>query len=216
MSIEFKIAATPREIDDALWLRHQVYLVEEGRFGGKPLPSERLVDRYDVMPKVAHLIVYNDDEPIAGMRMNCDQGGGLPPEEHFDFNPFLPPRQQHAGSVLASGGMLVVRREWRKRRDIFAPLFRLSASVFFNWRTTQIIATVSEDTALIYRRIGFQPVSRPLWVESIGDMIVPMVAPAEKCYALAFGTQKVMSKARIAREPARFDDLTSKTVASRR
>ena len=36
MAIKIKLARTPKEIDDALWLRHEVFVIEDGKFGGKP------------------------------------------------------------------------------------------------------------------------------------------------------------------------------------
>lgn len=197
MTIEFKTACTPQEIDDALWLRHQVYVVEEGRYGGRPLPDERIVDRFDVIPKVAHILAYDDEEPIAGMRLNCDMGLGVPPEAHFDFRQYLPPVLQDSSTrpIVASAGMLTIRRDWRRRRDILPSLYRVAAGVFFSWDATHITATVSETTVSSYLRAGFQPISEPIWIEAIGDSIVPIVARADDCYRWAFGQQRAPNDA---------------------
>jgi hypothetical protein len=93
MSIQLKIACTPKEIDDALWLRHEVYVKEEGKYGGRSWPDERMVDRFDALPRVAHIIAYDADQPVATLRVNSDMGLGLPPEKHFDFKPYSQPPQ---------------------------------------------------------------------------------------------------------------------------
>ena len=44
MAIRLKVAKTPEEIDDALWVRHEVFIVEDGKFGGKPMAGKRMMD----------------------------------------------------------------------------------------------------------------------------------------------------------------------------
>lgn len=195
MPIQFKVACTPKEIDDALWLRHHVYVTEEGRFGGRPLPDERMVDRFDVIPKVAHVLAYDGDDPVAGIRLNCNMGLGTPPEAYFDFSRHLapnagaPPPPAASEPIVASGGMLAVRHGWRKRRDVILAIYHVAAGVFYTWNATHIIAAVSHTTASLYGRMGFKPVADKIWVEKIGDAIVPLVAKAEDCYRWAFGDQ---------------------------
>lgn len=192
MAIALKVARSPKEKDDALWVRHQVYVIEDGKFGGKPLRGERIVDRFDVIPEVAHLIAYDGDEPIATMRVNCDRGLGLPSEEHFDFGPWRHQIEQQATEaqnptpIVTSGGMLAVREGWRSRRDVIRALYKIFASVMLSWNASHVIASVNHETVTIYRRFGFSPIGDKTWVEEIGNHIVPMAAKAEDCYAWAF------------------------------
>lgn len=79
MPITIKVAESPGELDDVLWLRHEVYIREDGKYGGKPLPGERIVDCYDVIPDVALIVAYDGDDAVATLRVNCDRGGHLPP-----------------------------------------------------------------------------------------------------------------------------------------
>ena len=88
MSIRIKIAETDQELDHALWIRHEVFVIEDGKFGGKPFPGERLIDRFDVFPGVFHVIAYDGDEPIATMRLNKESQYGVPADAHFDFSEF--------------------------------------------------------------------------------------------------------------------------------
>lgn len=190
MPIKFKVACTPKEIDDALWLRHQVYVAEEGLYGGESQPDERIVDRFDVIPLVAHIIAYDGDEPVAGIRLNCDMGLGLPSEKYFDFGPYRPAPDSITDDrkpVIASGGMLAIRRGWRQRRDVTREVYRVSFGVFYSWNVTHVVAAVSEATASIYRRMGFKPVAESVLSPRIGDRITPLMARAEDCYRWAFG-----------------------------
>jgi len=193
MSIILKVAESPQELDHVLWVRHEVYVIEDGKFGGKPLPGERMVDRYDVIPDVRHLIAYEDDEPVATLRVNCDRGGKLPSEENFDFSAarkdfeheLAPELDQKP--VVSCGGMLAVRRAWRSRRDVIRALYKIAASIFISWKTTHIIATVNHETAAMYRRLGFTQVGEKKWIEDIGNHIIPLTANAQDYYNWAFG-----------------------------
>jgi CRP-like cAMP-binding protein len=189
MAITIKKAQTPAELDDVLWIRHEVYVIEDGKFGGQALPGGRIVDRFDVIPDVTHLIAYEGAKPVATLRVNRDLGGGLPSEDNFDFSPirdtFLAGAE--GAPVVACGGMLAVRKAWRARRDVIRALYKIAASVFAAWGTTHILATVNHETAPMYRRLGFVQVGEKRWVEHIGNFVIPLVAAAADYYDWAFG-----------------------------
>lgn len=69
MAIRIKVASTQQESDDALWVRHEVFAVEDGNFGGNPLPDGRIIDRFDAFPHVWNIIAYDGVEPIATIRL---------------------------------------------------------------------------------------------------------------------------------------------------
>jgi len=189
MSIQLKIACTPKEIDDALWLRHEVYVKEEGKYSGRSWPDERLVDRFDAFPKVAHIIAYDADQPIATLRVNGDMGQGLPPEAHFDFKSFLPNQLDDSATqpIIGAAGLLVIRQDWRRRHNLLPALYRKAAGVLHSWNVTHVIAIVSQTTARFYRHLGFKPLAEAFVIESIGDTVVPILARAEDGYRWAFG-----------------------------
>jgi CRP/FNR family transcriptional regulator len=89
--------------------------------------------------------------------------------------------------VVACGGMLAVRKAWRARRDVIRALYKIAASVFMSWKTTHIIATVNYETAPMYRRLGFSDVGDKIWIEEIGNFVIPLVANAQDYYEWAFG-----------------------------
>jgi CRP-like cAMP-binding protein len=192
MPIALKLARTPKERDDVLWVRHEVFVIEDGKFGGQPLPEERIIDRFDVIPDVENIIAYEDDEPVGTLRVNCDRGGGLPSEKYYDFSAarrgFVEELNLGEGEELAvaSAGMLAVRQAWRSRRDVIRALFKVAASVFLSWKVTHIIASANHESAHMYHRLGFDDIDERQWVEEIGNFIIPQVTVAEKWYEWAF------------------------------
>ncbi|AFL76088.1 N-acyl amino acid synthase FeeM domain-containing protein [Thiocystis violascens] len=196
MAIQLKVACSPQEIDDALWLRHHVYVTEEGLYEGKNWPDQRIVDRFDVIPKVAHILAYDRNTPVGGIRLNCETRLGLPPERYFDFR-FHLRSLAHTSihhttpPIIASGGMLAVRKGWRQRRDVILAIYRVAAGVFFSWDVTRIIATVSHKSASMYHRMGFVSVADQIWNPEIGDHIVPIMADAKNYYRWAFGESQI-------------------------
>jgi len=192
MSIALKLARSPKERDHVLWLRHEVYVIEDGKFGGKPLPEQRIIDRFDVIPDVENIIAYEGDVPVGTLRVNCDRGGGLPSEKYYDFSNARSGFGQELNleedeqPVVASAGMLAVRQDWRSRRDVIRALFKVAASVFLSWKVTHIIASANHETAHMYHRLGFENIDEKVWVEEIGNHIIPQATLAEKWYEWAF------------------------------
>lgn len=195
MTITLKIARSEKEVDDALWLRHQVFVIEDGKFGGKPLPGERILDRYDAFPDVYNIVVYERDEPVATMRMVKESSLGTPADEYFDFGPY---REQAAGEmamagmhdptpILGSAGMLAVRNEWRSRRDVIRAMFKVAAGVSMHSKVTHIVVAVNYETAGMYRRLGFQRLADKFWVEEVGNFIIPLGGSVETFHSWAFG-----------------------------
>ena len=193
MGIRLKRAETARELDDVFWIRRQVFSMEEGKFGAGRDGRQYLVDRFDAHPGCANLIAYDADEPIAALRLNLDTGAGLPSEAYFDFSAekrrierewSAEPGEQ---CVFGSAGMLAVRKDWRRRRDVIRALLKLAAAPARAWCWTHILITASHDNVSMYRRVGFRPLSEKIWVEDIGNHILPMVATFADYYARTVG-----------------------------
>ena len=47
MGIRLKLAETAKELDDVFLVRRQVYVAQEGKFGGEANTERYLTDRYD-------------------------------------------------------------------------------------------------------------------------------------------------------------------------
>lgn len=190
MSIKLKVAHSAPELNDVFWLRHQVYVMEDGKFGGKPLTGERIADRFDALPNVANIIAYDGTEPVGTLRLNSDSGGGLPSEENFDFSSYrrdLPGGFSSETAVICSASMLAIRSQWHNRRDVIKAMFKLATGICHSWGATHVIATVNHDTVSIYERLGFRPIAERRWIESIGNYIVPMGVLFDLVYQWAFG-----------------------------
>ncbi len=190
MATVVKVARTAQELDDVLWLRHEVYVLEDGKFGGSSLPSERIVDRFDALPTVANIIAYDEGVPAGTLRINLDSGAGLPAEEYYDFCEFRGDASSKSYEPnklkFASGGMLAIREKWRRRRDVIQALFKTAIGMLNHWGVSHMIASVNYETVSIYRRLGFQPLEEAIWIDSIGNKIVPMGASFETVFDWAF------------------------------
>lgn len=194
MSIKIKIAESSPEIDDALWLRHEVFVVEDGKFGGVPLHGHRLVDRFDALRDVFHVVAYEGEHPIAAMRLVKDTGAGMPVDDLFDFSEYkaqlkkqLVPADDdgvglgHAPVVprYGSAGMLAIRMSWRRRRDVIRSMFRMAATITRFNDVTDVLVVVNYETAGMYRRLGFKQLSEKYWNAEIGNYIIPLAGTAQ-------------------------------------
>ncbi len=196
MSIKLKIAHTAKELDDVFKLRYDVYVVNKGRFSLDSSSCEnkgRIVDRFDTIPKATNIIAYNDDEPVACIRVNKDSEIGLPPEVYFDFSSCRKKISQlNNGSdevtpSIVSSGMLAVKAEWRNRRNIIHAMLKTAIATMHSFGGSHVMISISEETQSLYGRMGFEVVGETKWCESIGDRLTPMVAPLEKVFKWAFG-----------------------------
>ena len=193
MATLVKMARTAREIDDVFALRHEVYVVEDGKFGGKPLPGARITDRFAAFPVVANIVAYEENEPVGTLRVCLDTGAGLAAGEHYDFSSYRAQVERVVSNGqpkprFASAGMLAIREKWRRRRDVIQALMKLATGVCHSWGVTHVVATSNHDTTSIYEHLGFQPLADKVWVEAIGNFIVPMATPFDLPYRWAFGS----------------------------
>ncbi len=198
MAIRITVASSQQEIDDALWVRHEVFVVEDGKFGGKPLPDARIIDRFDAFPHVWNIIAYDGAEPIATIRLTRENQLGLPAEKYYDFGEYRKSARNQlasmnhaiAGSkvspVFGSAGMLAVRERWRKRRDVIRAMYKVAAGVCASSDVTHVVAAVNHQTANMYRRLGFSSLTEKLWVDEIGEYIIPLATTAEEFCEWAF------------------------------
>jgi CRP-like cAMP-binding protein len=193
MTMKLKIAQSAKELDDVFWLRHEVYVVEDGKYGGKSFPNQRIVDRFDAFPNSLNIIAYENGEPVGTMRIGMDSGLGLASEEYFDLTPYREPvaRQwqlEHGHpTVDACPSMLAVRDRWKSRRDVIRALIKMAIGVWHSWGVTHVYSSVNHETVSMYDRLGFTSLADKQWIESIGNFIVPISAPFESLFQWAFG-----------------------------
>lgn len=189
MSIRVKVASSPKELNDVYRLRYQVY-AKEGYF--KDQPSNIIVDQFDTLPQVANIIAYSGDTPVGTIRANVDSELKLPSDEMYDFDHYRQQINQKMAkqgrtAKFGSAGMLAIAEPWRNRRDVFRAMFKMCCDIAYSWQVTHIISTVNVKTATMYNRLRFEPLCDPIWIEEIGESIVPLVNDFEPVYQWAFG-----------------------------
>lgn len=196
MAIRFKVARTAKELDDVFKLRYEIFVDEKRKFAPETKEIEetcRIVDRFDCIPDVANIIAYENDAAVACLRVNKDSEIGLPAEMHFKFSHSRAQLKQQSRFnnaqeiVMVSGGMLAIKKKWRNRRNVIYALFKIAFGIMHCWGATHVIASISKDSLSLYGRIGFSPVAEAEWKESVGDFLVPMLAPFDKVFQWAFG-----------------------------
>ncbi len=191
--MKLKIAQTAKELDDVFWLRHQVYVIEDCKYGGKPFHNQRIIDRFDAFPDSLNIIAYDEDEPVGTMRIGLDSGLGLASEEYFDLTPFR--QEMSAGwweehgrpTIDACPSMLAVRERWKNRRDVIRALFKMAIGVCHPWGVTHVYSSVSHETVGMYDRLGFSALAEKKWIDSIGNYVIPIRAPFDSLFQWAFG-----------------------------
>ncbi len=187
MPIRLKVARTAKELDDVFRLRYDVFVDERGKFSAS-VHEPRLVDYFDALPDVANVVAYEGDQAIAAMRINRDSELGLPAERYYDFAAIrtgLARELAEAGKgepLLACGSMLAVRQAYRNRRNVILALFKEAVGVMRSWGITHVIGAVRADTLSMYKRIGFTAIDEKFYVESIGDHLIPILAPFDKVF----------------------------------
>ncbi|HFE37535.1 MAG TPA: cyclic nucleotide-binding domain-containing protein [Gammaproteobacteria bacterium] len=187
MSTLLKIAQSAKEVDDVLCLRHQVYVVEDGKFGGRSTSEARIMDRFDAMPFVANIIAYHDDKAIGTIRIVKQTNAGLPTEEFLDFTSYKAViEKDFEKPVFASAGMLAITQEGRKRRDVIMALFKMATGVCMDWGVTHVVANANHETTSIYEHLGFESIGGKTWIPLINNSIVPMATPLAKPIDWAF------------------------------
>jgi len=194
--IKLKVARTAKELDDVFRLRYDVYVSERDKFSEKRATSDgRIVDHFDALPEVANVVAYDGDTAVASFRVNKDSAIGLAPEKYFDFTQVRALIAQ-AGEgedpvpCIVSGSMLAIRKEWRHKRNVIFALFKKTTAVMQSWGATHVFGAASAETFSLYGRLGFNSIATEQWVESVGDRLIPMVAPFDKVFSWAFGQDK--------------------------
>ena len=194
MSIRLKVAKTAKELDDVFRLRHEVFIQERGKYSSSSLDYPRVVDHFDTMPDVANIVAYEGSKAIATIRVNRDSQIGLPAEEYFDFSDIRSHLKQKyldskgQGPNIVSASMLAIHKDWRNKKNVIFSLFKTAAGVMYSWDATHVVAAISEETLSLYGRFGFEVIDDPMWNESVGDTLVPILAPFNKVFDWTFGS----------------------------
>lgn len=179
MTVQIRLAETAYEIETALRIRHDVLIIEDGKYGGTGLQGRCLVDRFDALPTVFHMLAYDGTEPVGTMRLVRDSEVGMPVDDLYDFRAYRAQVSSGRYARFGSAGMLAIRRPWRRRRDVLAAMFSLAAAVCHDEGTTHVLVVVNHENVGMYRRLGLTPLRDKFWDAAIGNAIVPLAGLTE-------------------------------------
>ncbi|MFP2924243.1 GNAT family N-acetyltransferase [Pyxidicoccus sp. 3LG] len=161
-SMHCRVAATQRELDDALRVRWAVFGGELRLIAGKAPPSRREVSCFDTLETTVHLVVYAGREPVATLRMLLpnpevarETGGplGIELEQKLDLSGLA-----GQGRVFAETARFCVLEQWR-RSDAVA---RLQAGIYeesrrrggTHWIAAANLDTDSEEDARLIHQVA--------------------------------------------------------------
>lgn len=194
MSVRLKVANTAKELDDVFKLRHEVFIQERNKYSSSSLDNPRVVNHFDTLPDVANIVAYAGSKAIATMRVSRDSQIGLPAEEYLDFSDlrsrlkkkFQDSKGQEPNIVC--GSMLAIHKDWRNQKNVIFALFKTAIGIMYSWKATHVIASISEESLSLYGRLGFEAIDDPVWNESVGDTLIPLLAPFNRVFDWAFGS----------------------------
>ena len=185
-----RIAATQRQLDDALRIRWEVFGQELGLLDGVHMKVPREVNGFDTLETTVHLVVYADDVPVATSRMllpNAEvarrAGGrlGLELEQKVDLAGV-----DGACGLFAETTRYCVLKAWRTPET----LLRLQAGLYQESRrrgVTHWIAAANtetdsaEDVRILYQVAHHQGLLSERW--RVCPRASP-ASPAEPCARL--------------------------------
>jgi len=212
MTIKLKVARSAKELDDVFKLRYEVFINDKKRAFQNQVASNvpcRIVDHFDAIPGVLNIIVYDDNTPVATMRVNKDSKIGLPAEIHFDFSKLREQviqecKNKQINPMIANAGMLAIKNNWRNRKNVIHAMFKTAISIMYSFQASHHIASISGESYTLYGRLGLEPVGKPQWNKSIADNLIPMFGPFEKFLQWGFGD--IYSSRMLLLEEEKFDE----------
>ncbi|NEO83633.1 MAG: GNAT family N-acetyltransferase [Spirulina sp. SIO3F2] len=167
MAVKIKLARTPKQIDEALKVRYQVFCQEDVKLC--PQEGDRIFDRFDTYNTTYHLVVIFDEVVVGTMRMTLDSDVGVPADEFYDFRAHLPEEYN-----LLSAGMYCVSRPFRQQ-NIALGLIQMSVYFSVQHNITHIVAPVNPDIVNLIKRVGFKAISDEIIDVHSGLPIIPVL-----------------------------------------
>lgn len=167
-----RVAATQRQLDDALRVRGAVFGTELGLLGSRAATTLREVNGFDTLETTVHLVVYADERPVATARLllpnpevarATGEHLGIDLERKLDLSGVGGP-----GLMFAESTRFCVLKEWRQSEA----LVWLQAGLYAESRrrgVTHWIASANmetdsaEDARLIFQVAAHQGLVSQRW-----------------------------------------------------
>lgn len=159
-----RLAASAKVQDDAYRLRYRSYLA--GGFIGEN-PSGRFHDHYDEMLNASTVVLYDDEAPVASVRVCLLERGSDYTSPAMDTFP------QEVGTLLSArpndafaGRAIEVTRlvrspEAENNQGLVFLLYRIAGYIALCHHTQIFLACVRSNHAPFYRRLGYSAASEP-------------------------------------------------------
>lgn len=175
MSLKFKIARSPEDLDRVFKLRHKILVEGENVF--PPSPDGRLVDRFDAYPTSTNILALSSGEPVGSLRLTVGAECGFASDDVFDYKPVLPV-DRHG---VVSETMLCLDPRLRKNPKLLSGLFLLG----FYWSVkngvSHVLAPFPTDVAKHVQGLGCKLAAPECHALATHQLILPLVLAVSEC-----------------------------------
>lgn len=172
MAIEIRRIQTSAEIEQVMRLRYQVYVEEEGRFGTRPPPSQRIFDRFDSFEESTNFLALVDEQPAGFLRLSGESPIGSPLDEHYDLSTL----RSRCATRPATVNMLGVRRRYRDKGVAHMMMNRCIQALRQN-NFTDVMVVINCEIQPMLEKMALQTVGTPFFCHRVGQLLVRMHAP---------------------------------------
>lgn len=175
MSLKFKIAKSPADLDRVFRLRHKILVEEENVF--PPSPDGRLVDRFDAFPTSTSLLAEFQGTPIGTLRLTIGAECGLTSDDIFDYKPCLPVGELR----VVSETMLCLDPAFRKNPKLLSGLFLLGYYWSVKNGVSHVLAPFPTDVAKHVMGLGCKLAAPECHARSTHQLILPLILVVDEC-----------------------------------
>ena len=180
-------ATTKRLKKMAFRLRHEVFVVEDGKFQDRDFQNNEMRNEHDDEPSTVILLAFCEGKPVATISLYAySKILGLPVKDTlkevknvFDFQSFL--KKRTFKSPLFSCGMLAIMREHQGSIGLLLWLYRFLFELAERQGCRDIIVTINHAIEPMLARIGLERLVPEKWYsEEIGNHIYLLYATLDK------------------------------------
>lgn len=167
-NFEIKLVTTSEELDTLFQARYEVF-VSEGHYL-QPRNDQRIFDHFDLDPSSKNIVAEINSKIVGGIRGVQKTIKGSPPEEFFDFSPFLTANTD----TIGTGSMFWVKNEFRTTELAFLLLDALNdLGLASNW--THIITSVNPVIQNLLLLEGYRALTHTQYSNKLQLPFVPMI-----------------------------------------
>jgi hypothetical protein len=166
--ILIRVAESADDVDRLFRARHHIFADVDGYI--PPRSDGRLYDRFDAYPTNRNLIAEHDGRIVGGLRFTEHSPAGTPPDEFFDFSPFLDGRTTRFGSA----SKLFLEHAYRGSQITFS-MYGLAYAWCLARGWTHVTGTANPETVPALMRSGYRPLTEERFHPEHRLPFVPLV-----------------------------------------